>query len=178
MLFRSADRIPVLAADDPRIGAARDRDREVVLLGAVDAIGPVIVDRHVIELCGRLILLLGPGPAAIDGDGCAAVVAVDQSLRIARIDPQRMMIAVRGGQQLEILAAIGRAERAGVQDVYGVERDGVRKDVRVVPGALPEAVVGVDPGPGVAAIVGAEDAAFLRLDGRVEIGRASCRERV
>ena len=93
--------VPVLAGDDAVVGPAGDGDGGVVLLRAVDAVGPLVVGGDVIELRGGLVVLLGPGLAAVDGDGDAAVVAVDQALRIGGIDPQAVMIAVRRGQQVE-----------------------------------------------------------------------------
>src|SRR5258705_82343 len=166
--FAAPDLIPVLPADDAFLVAAGDGDRGVVLLGAVDAVGPVVVPGGVIDLRRRLIVLLGPALAAIHGNGCAAVIAVDQATGIARVDPQRVMITVRSRQQLEILAAVGGAKCACIQNVHGIERDRIGEDVRVVPGTLPEAVIGIDPRPAAAAVIGAEDSALLRLDGGID----------
>src|SRR5262249_30367936 len=59
----------------------------------------------------------------------------------------------------------------------GVARHRVGEDVRVVPSALPEAVVGIHARPGVATILGAEDTALLGLDGRVHAVGVSARDR-
>src|SRR2546429_6544939 len=139
--FAPADLIPVLPADDALVVTARDGDGAVVLLRAVDAIRPVVVHGDVIELRRRLIVLRSPAPAAIDGDGRAAVIAVDQPPGIARVYPQRVMITVRRRQQLEILAAVGGAKGARVEHVYGIECDRVGEDVRVVPGKIGRAHV-------------------------------------
>src|ERR1700730_7942346 len=160
----ATDLIPVLPVDDAFVVAAGDGDRGVVLLCSVDAIGPVVVHGDVIELRGWLIVQLSPALAAIDGNGRAAVVAVDQAPGIARVYPQRVMITVRRRQQLEIPAAVGGAKCAGVQHVHGIERDRIREDVRVVPCALPETVIGVDLRPALATVIGAEHSALLRLD--------------
>src|SRR5262249_24173441 len=80
-------------------------------------------------------------------------------------------------QELEVLAAVGGAESAGVEHVHGVARHRVGEDVRVVPSALPEAVVGIHARPGVATILGAEDTALLGLDGRVHAVGGSARGR-
>src|SRR5581483_592465 len=118
----------------------------------------------VIELGGRLIVLLSPGRPAIHRDRRPAVVAVDQAARIARIDPERMMIPVWGGQQLEVLATVGGAEGTGVEHVDGIACDRVGEDVRVVPGPLAKAVVLVDAAPVGTAVIRAEDTALLRFD--------------
>src|SRR2546429_3204559 len=88
--FAPADLIPVLRADDALVVAAGDGDGAVVLLCAVDAIRPVVVDGDVIELRCRLVVLRSPAPAAIDGNRRAAVVAIDQPPGIAGVDPQRV----------------------------------------------------------------------------------------
>ena len=91
----ATDHVPVLPADDAIVITARDRNGGIVLLRAIDAVRPVIVDGHVIELRGRLIVRLGPRPAAVERHARAAVTAVDHVARIARIDPQPVVIAVR-----------------------------------------------------------------------------------
>src|SRR5205823_9433922 len=81
-----------------------DGDGGVVLLCAVDAIRPVVVHGDVIELRRRLIVLLSPTLAAIDGDGRAAVIAVDQAPGIARVYPQRVMRSEEHTSELQSLA--------------------------------------------------------------------------
>src|SRR5204862_248145 len=71
-------------------------------------------------------------------------------------------------KQLEIIAGVGGAKGARVEHVYGIECDRIGEDVRVVPGTLPEAVIGIDPHPAVATVVGTEHPALLRLDGGVD----------
>src|SRR5207248_8375777 len=132
--FATSDLIPVLPADDAFVVTAGDGDGGVVLLCAVDAIRPVVVHGDVIELRRRLIVLLSPTLAAIDGDGRAAVIAVDQAPGIARVHPQRVMIAVRRRRQLEILAAVGGARGARVEHVYGIGCDRRGGEGRVVRG--------------------------------------------
>src|SRR5438309_4404705 len=78
------------------------------------------------------------------------------------------MITVRRGQELKIPAAVGGAERTRVQHVYGIECDRIGEDVRVVPRTLPEAVIGIDPHPAVATVIGTEDSALLRLDSGID----------
>ena len=66
------------------------------------------------------------------------------------------MIAMRGRHQLEGFATIAGTKGAGVQHIDHVRRRGVGKYVAVVPGALPEAMVVIDPYPREAGIIGAE----------------------
>src|SRR3974390_3036248 len=155
---------PVWPADDPLVGVAGNADRAVILLRAVNAEGPVVVGSDVIELRGRLVVLLRPGLAAVHRDGHAAVVAVHDAVGVGGIDPEAVVVSVRRGQPGEFLAAVGGAEGAGVQDIYSVNVLRVGEDVAVVPGALGIALVVVHATPGVASIVGAIEAAFFRLD--------------
>ena len=101
-------------------------------------------------------------------DGHAAVVAVHDALRIRGIDPQAVMISVRRGKQLEALAAVVGAERAGVEHVHRVGRLRIGEDVSEVPGALAITLIVVDARPGIAGVVGAIEAALLRFDQRVD----------
>ena len=61
----------------------------------------MIVAGDVIELRGGLIILLRPFFAAVDGDGDAAIIAIDHAVGIGGIDPQAVVIAVRRGQQVK-----------------------------------------------------------------------------
>src|SRR5207253_918907 len=76
-------------------GTARHRHRGVVLLRTVDAIRRLRVGDHVIELGRRLVVDRRPALAAVLGDDRAAVVAVDDPIRIPRVDPEVVVIAVR-----------------------------------------------------------------------------------
>ena len=89
--LRAADGIP----RHIRPRGTRDGDRAVVLLGAVQPIGKLLVHADSIDLRGRLILLRGPGCAAGERDVGAAVVAIDHLLRIERVDPQVVVIGMR-----------------------------------------------------------------------------------
>src|SRR5262249_38483307 len=127
---------PVLTADDSLIVKALYGDGAVVLLRSVNVVGPAIVSNHVIELRGRLIVLRGPGLAAVSGYGCATIVAIDHALGIVGINPQAMMISVRRRQQVERAAGICGAKHSGIQHIDGVCCFGIGKDVGEIPGAL------------------------------------------
>src|ERR1700751_1119900 len=112
--FAPAHVVPVLAADVAIIGAAGNRYRGVVLLRTINVIEKLVVGGNVVKLGRRLVVLRRPACARIYADGGAAVVAVDHPLRIRRIDPKPMMIAMRRRQKFQSLAPISRAEQPGV----------------------------------------------------------------
>src|SRR5882724_5977318 len=87
------------------------------------------------------------------------------------------MVAVRRRQQLKILTAVGGAKRAGIEHVYRVDSDRIGEYMRVVPSTLPEAVIRIDAGPMVAAVIGAENAALLRFNRRVDAVAVGSRDR-
>ena len=134
---------------------------------AVDAIEKIVVGRDVIELRSGLIVLRGPILAPVDGNGCAAVVAVDEAIRIFRINPERVMVAMRRVEPFEGFSGVNGAVDACIGDVYLVCIFRVSPNVREIPGALPEAVIVSDERPFRAAIVAAIQAALLRFDERV-----------
>ncbi len=51
----AAHRIKIVEPDAAVIGRTRDRNSRVVLLAAIDAVRPLVVGNHAIELCRRLI---------------------------------------------------------------------------------------------------------------------------
>ncbi len=114
-----------------------------------------------VELRRRLVVLRRPALAAIDRDRRAAIVRVDHAIRILRIDPEAVMIAMRRGQKVERLATVGGTEQAGVQHVNRIRTLRVGKNMREVPRTLRESLVIVDARPGFATIVGAIQAAFF-----------------
>ena len=69
--------------------------RTVVLQTAVNAVGIVIVHADVIKLRHRQIISFPPFAAAVVGVPHSAVVAHEYHLRVGRIDPHVMRIAVR-----------------------------------------------------------------------------------
>ena len=120
-----------------------------------------------VELRRRLIALGGPVLATVDGDGGAAVIAVDHAIGIVGIDPQAVMIAVGGIEAFERFAAIVRTEQAGVGDVHLVGIFGVRPNVGEIPGTLTKTMIVVNQGPGGAAVIATVETAFFRFDKRV-----------
>ena len=93
-------------------------------------------------------------------------------LGVVGVDPDVVVVAVRALADVgERLAAVGRAERARVEQVHGVLVVRIRGDVRVVERALPEAPGRVHQRPARAGIVGREEPAVLVLDERVDAVR-------
>ena len=142
---------PVDRGDDTAVGLARETDGPVVLLRAVDAVGPLIVGAHVVELRGRLIVDGRPRLPAVERHAGAAVVALDHAAVIRGVDPEVVIVAVRRGDLAERLAAVGGLPQGVVGDPHGVDIHGVGEDVHVVPGAAAEPRLLAAPLPGRAA---------------------------
>ena len=96
-----ADGVPLLAADLPSAGPARDRDGRVVLLRAVDAVGEAVVDGDPVELPRRLVVDRRPGPAAVVGH---VGPAVDRPEERDVLDVDRVG-ALRVGEDLGVVPA-------------------------------------------------------------------------
>ena len=88
-------------------GGARRRDRGVVLLCGINAIGILVVGVDAIELRRRLVVDRRPGLAAVAAHAGAAVVAFDHTVRIGGIDPEVVVVAVRRLDFREARAAVG-----------------------------------------------------------------------
>jgi len=95
----------------------------------------------VVELRRGLVVLRGPILAAVDGNGCAAVIAVDDAIGIVGINPETVVVAVGRIEAFEGFAAVVRTEQAGVGDVDLVRILGVGPDVGEIPGALAETMI-------------------------------------
>src|SRR6266550_3587802 len=92
----------------------------IPLLRAAQPVREVRRGDHMIELGRRLVPLGGPGRAAVAADGRSTIVAVDHARGIARVDPQRVMVAMGTTQRRECLAAVYRLEERRVEDVHAV----------------------------------------------------------
>ena len=158
----AADGIPVRHHGE---AAARGhRDGAVVLLGAVDPVGPLVVHEDAVDLRGLLVALAGPTLSAVEGDIRAAVVGVDHVHRVLGIDPEVVVVAVGDADALgEGPAAVNGLVETDIQAVHRVLVVRVGEDVDVVPGALAQVRVAVDAVPGLAAVVGAVEAAGFSL---------------
>ena len=164
--LRVADRVAVAHADDALVRAAGHADGGVVLLRAVDPVRNAGVGGDVVELRGRLVVDRRPGVAAVERDAGAAVVALDHAARIGGVDPQIVIVAVRGRHAGEGLAAVGRLPRLQVEHPDGVGVLRIGEHVVVVPGALTQVALRARHLPGGAAVLGTEQGALLRLHDR------------
>src|SRR5258708_38979099 len=88
-----------------------------------------------VELPCGLVVLRGPILAAVDGNGCAAVIAVDDAIGIVGIDPETMMVAVGRIEAFECLATAVRTEQASVDDLDVIQIRGAGPNVCQVEGA-------------------------------------------
>ena len=153
-----------------------------VLQPAVDVVRRRHVDADPVELGDRQVVHLVPGDAAIVGEIQPAIIAQDEVLRVLRIDPERVMIAmdaqivgrahgvVRAGASGDRVgegpSAVRRDEQRRAQDVESLVAGRVDVDLAVVHRARID--VAHLP-PGLAAIVRPEGAALGPvLDGGVE----------
>ena len=90
--------IPMLAADVAVVGAAGNANRAVVLLCSVEVVEELVIVSNVVELGGRLVVLGGPGLAAIDAHRRPPIITVNHALGINGVDPEGVMVAMRSGQ--------------------------------------------------------------------------------
>ena len=142
---------------------ARDGDRGVVLLGAVDAVGILVVDVETIELRRLLVVDRRPRSACIERYVGGAVIALDHAAGVAGVDPQVVVVAVTGRDLAKTRAAVGRLPHLQVGDVDRVGVAGVGEDMRVVPGPVHQVAICRDLGPARAEIVGAVEACLVAL---------------
>src|SRR6266478_5005185 len=159
----AANIVPIGTIDGAVRAGTGNANCRVVLLRTVDVIGESIVRSHVVKLRGRLIVNAGPALRAIGRDSGAAVVPVDQALRIGWIDPKPVIVAVRNAQRVKGFPAIVGTIDAGIQDVDGVRGFWIGKNVRVIPGTLAEAVILGQELPVLSAIIGAVNATLFRF---------------
>ncbi len=145
---------------------------------AGDVVRHPVVDGHVVELADRQ-RRREPGLAAVDGDVPRRRRCGDHPLGVRR-DRSRGRDGRRGGMPLtcsnvlppSMLLSIGTW---GNQTTFGI--GGCDGERRVVPGALPQRVAAGGERPVLAAVVGAEEAALLRFDQRVDAAGVRRRDR-
>ena len=115
----------------PKRQAGHDH-RRIVLLRAVDAIRILVVHGHLIDFGGRLVILRTPGAAAIQRNVGAAVVRLHHELRVLRIDPDIVVVAMRRVGAAERLAAIGASKPVFVADENDIGIVGIDAQRRVI----------------------------------------------
>ncbi len=143
---------------------AGHRDGGIVLLGTVQAVGELIVDRDPVELRCRLIPLGRPRATPVERDRGAPVVALHHDVGVVGVDPQRVAVAVRHrGHGQVARAAVHRLVEENVVDPDRVLVLRISGDAHVVPRTVPELLLAGELAPRVAAVVGAVHAAGLVL---------------
>ena len=164
--------LPVQVADAAVLpNRRRAAPTAVVLQAAVDVIGHVAVDSHVIELRQRQIGAEAPRMTAVLARVDAAVVAEHHAARVLRVDPQRVMIGVGfvpTDERRERPAAVGRDVDDRVQVVEALAV--VRVDAQVTEVERPrrDAVVPVDRGEPEAAVGALQQRVLGRLQQAVD----------
>src|SRR6266481_2684147 len=103
----------VTEGDGAPDGGAGRRDRRVVLLRGIDAVGILVVDVDAIKLRRRLVVDRRPRLAAVEAYAGAAIVAFDHPVWVTRIDPEIMIVAVRCLDLRKAGAAVGRFPKIG-----------------------------------------------------------------
>src|SRR6185312_11448720 len=160
----------------PRLGA-RPFERAFVLLRTIDVERELVIERNMIELAGRLIVLGAPRLAAVGRDGRAAVIADQENLGVRGVDPDDVVVTVRHVQQGEGLAAVVRYPNTiDVRAVKGARVGGVDIDAGVIERPLAQAPVVVDAVPRGAAVSRAKHTASLGLDDREDDIRVAGRD--
>src|SRR5579871_744524 len=163
--IRAADTNPVLVdGAGQTVRLAWPAPTAVVLQAAVDAIGPPGVHGHVIKLADGHLIELVPGGRAVVGNVGSPVVAQDHVPAIARIDPQRVMIAMYAAAAvgIERLAAVVGAVQRKAQNVEITIVIGIDADLTEVHGPGIEAV---EAHPRFALVARLVDAAVLEAVG-------------
>src|SRR5437764_2096669 len=140
----AAHRMPVGTINSTSIAGAGNAYGAVVLLRSIDVIGEAVVSHHMIELRGGLVALVGPACAAIGAHIGPAIVGFNHAVRIGRINPQAMIVAMGNANGPEGAPAIQGAVHGGVQHIHSFRRAGIGKHVSVVKSTL--AVVAVTVG--------------------------------
>src|SRR5262245_20426260 len=140
---------------------ARAAPTAVILQASANVVRLSHVHSDSVELRRRDVVNELPSRGLVVADIQTAVVADNQVVRVIRIDPQRVVIAVRDAlNHLECFAAVGGFVEGGAAGVDDLVVLGVDTNLAVVHRAI--VVVAHDP-PGLALVVRAPDAAPLRV---------------
>src|SRR5262245_18865191 len=140
---------------------ARAAPTAVILQASANVVRLSHVHSDSVELRRRDVVNELPSRGLVVADIQTAVVADNQVVRVIRIDPQRVVIAVRDAlNHLERFAAVGGFVEGGAAGVDDLVVLGVDTNLAVVHRAI---VVVAHDAPGLAFIVRAPDAAALRV---------------
>ncbi len=137
---------------------AGHHDRAVVLLARIEPVREPIVRVDLVQLCGGLVVLGGPGVTPVQGDVGAAVIGLDEDVWVIGVDPHVVVVPVGRRPALEGGPPVrGLVEALVVHvDDFGVLRIGIH--VRVVERTVHQPGLVARQPPGLAAVVGAIEA--------------------
>ena len=160
--------LPAPVADSAAVSGVADPGA-VVLQPAVDVVGVRSVEGHVIELRDRKVLLLPPPVPAVEGLPEPAVVAADDVLRILRVDPEIVPVAVRSSAGVgEAATPILADDQVEVRLEEAVGIGGIDDQPREVEGPPDHGLTAIERSPLGAAVVGAVERGMLGFDERVD----------
>ena len=175
-----ADLLPILIADAvamPHVG--RCLPRAIVLQAAVDVVRHVVVDVDVVELADGKIVDEAPRLATVPADVDAAVVSVEDEIRIVRVLVPGMVVRVRsavGQDHLEGPSPVGALAHHAVEVEQAVRVLRIGVDLGIVEWPVAD-VLGGHKVPIQAPIGGLVETGLLGLDERinnVRVRRAHC----
>ena len=173
-LAAGARRLPVAHGDPGEPPARPDTHGAAVLLRAGHPVRKRVVRRDPVDLRRGLVQPRAPRRVLAEPlhrDDRALIAAENHAVAVRRIDPE-LMVVVTAGRSLERLAerssAIARSVHAGVRYVHEILILRIDGDLAEVPSAAPDAAVARCLAPRRTGIVGPEEAAFLRIDDRVQ----------
>ena len=144
----------------------RRTDRAIVLLRGVQTIRVLVIRVHTVELSRWLIVDRRPGRAPVERNARPSVVPLDHAHGIRRIDPQIVVVSMRGRYFSERAPSVRRLPAFQIQHPYRFRILRVCEDVRVVPGTLKELGGVGGQFPRFPPVVGAIQAPVFRLDDR------------
>src|SRR6202012_407402 len=157
--FHPADCVPVLKLQTlAEAGGAARQGKTIVLilLGSVDSVGDLIIRDYTIDLRGWLVQLSRPRLSSVHRDGSSAIVAFDHYLRVFRVDPEIVIVAVWHGNRVESFSTVRGSEEISIGGVDHVRIFGIGKDVPVIPRAPEKGALRVDADKALSSIVRTE----------------------
>ncbi len=169
--------VPLALGDHEAVGARLDDHRRVVLLSRVELVRKVVVDRHVVELRRRLVVLRAPALPAIQRDRAAAVVGVRHVVAVGRVDPEAVVVAVHRVHHRKRPPAVDRLEHRCVHHPHHVGVLRIGDDIHVVPRACLDQAILAQQAPALPRVVAAVQPSLLGLDDRIDAFRICRRDR-
>ena len=160
--------LPPTVRDAARIRRVA-RPRAVVLQPAVHLVRVLVVHAHVVELRERQVVALPPTAAAVVRDPQPAVVAAHDVLRVGRVDPEVVPVAVRStGSRAEARATVGRDDQPSAHLEHAVLVLRIHDQLREVERAPHHHLAAIALLERPAAVAGDEERAARALDERVD----------